>query len=149
MCLCSQPDRMSSLLIPITTRRSSSSLNRWISSTNTNPHRHRRRYHHHSHTTTKSAPTNNNKIHDVTIVGGGPTGLLLSNLLSSYNVHSHLLFEKQNVSNLLNHPQAHFINIRSMEKLKAELPNVYEGVLNEMPNVDEWEGFHSIHPHIH
>ena len=121
------------LLIPITTRRSSSSLNRWISSTSTNPH-HRRRYHHNTHTT--------NKIHDVIIVGGGPTGLLLSNLLSSYNVHSHLLFEKQNVSNLLKHPQAHYLNIRSMEILKAELPNVHEGVLNEMPNVDEWEGFH-------
>ena len=29
-----------------------------------------------------------------------------------------------------------------MEILKAELPNVHEGVLNEMPNVNEWEGFH-------
>ena len=112
--------RMSSSLIPLATRRLSSSLKRW----------------------TSSSSSNSNKIHDVIILGGGPTGLLLSNLLSSYNVHSHLLFEKQNVPNLLKHPQAHFINIRSMEILKAELPHVYEGVLNEMPNVDEWEGFH-------
>ena len=94
------------------------------------------------------APTNlhnNNtptKVHDAIIIGGGPSGLLLSNLLSSYNIHSHLLFDKRPESELLKHPQAHFINIRSMEILKSEVPNVYNGVLKEMPDVEEWEAFH-------
>jgi 2-polyprenyl-6-methoxyphenol hydroxylase-like FAD-dependent oxidoreductase len=80
-------------------------------------------------------------IHDAIIIGGGPTGLLLSNLLSNYNIHSHLLFDKRPVSELLQHPQAHFINIRSMEILKSELPSVYSGILSEMPSVHEWECF--------
>jgi len=46
------------------------------------------------------------------------------------------------VTELLKHPQAHFINVRSMELLKAEVPRVYEKVLEEMPGVDEWDGFH-------
>ena len=45
------------------------------------------------------------------------------------------------MAELLKHPQAHFINVRSMEILKSEVPNVYNGVLSEMPNVNEWECF--------
>ena len=86
--------------------------------------------------------TEEKTIHDVIIIGGGPTGLLLSNLLSSYNIHSQLLLDKRPINEVLKHPQAHFINIRSMEILKAELRNVYNGVINEMPNVNEWDGFH-------
>ena len=80
--------------------------------------------------------------HDVIIVGGGPTGLFLSSLLSSYQINSHLLFDKRPQEELLQHPQAHFINIRSMEILKVEMPNVHNGILREMPDVSEWEGFH-------
>eukprot|EP00581_Thalassiosira_minuscula_P014136 CAMPEP_0183722310 /NCGR_PEP_ID=MMETSP0737-20130205/14305_1 /TAXON_ID=385413 /ORGANISM="Thalassiosira miniscula, Strain CCMP1093" /LENGTH=137 /DNA_ID=CAMNT_0025952449 /DNA_START=46 /DNA_END=456 /DNA_ORIENTATION=+ len=91
-------------------------------------------------TNTKSATEDaTSRIYDAIIIGGGPTGLLLSNLLSGYSVRSHLLFDKRPTSELLRHPQAHFINVRSMEILKAELPRVYEGVLEEMPPVSEWE----------
>lgn len=92
------------------------------------------------HDTNNSVPTNS-IIHDAIIIGGGPSGLLLSNLLSNYNIHSHILFDKRPVTELLQHPQAHFINIRSMEILKSELPNVYNGIVSEMPNVREWECF--------
>ncbi|KAL3767051.1 hypothetical protein ACHAWU_004549 [Discostella pseudostelligera] len=84
---------------------------------------------------------NNSIIHDAIIIGGGPTGLLLSNLLSNYNIHSHLLFDKRPVEELVKHPQAHFINVRSMEILKSEMPHVYDGILSDMPNVREWECF--------
>ncbi|KAL9182180.1 hypothetical protein ACHAXT_012832 [Thalassiosira profunda] len=82
------------------------------------------------------------RVHDAIIVGGGPTGLLLSALLSSYDVKSHLLFDKRPVDELLRHPQAHFVNVRSMEILKGEVPQVYRGVLEAMPDVEEWEAFH-------
>ena len=81
-------------------------------------------------------------IHDVIIIGGGPSGLFLSSLLSSYGIDSQILFDKRPEEELLKHPQAHFINLRSMEILKAEMPNVYDGIKREMPDVSEWEGFH-------
>ena len=84
----------------------------------------------------------NGHIHDVLIIGGGPSGLFLSTLLSSYGIHSHLLFDKRPEDELLKHPQAHFINIRSMEILKAEMPSVYNRINQEKPDVSEWERFH-------
>jgi hypothetical protein len=45
------------------------------------------------------------------------------------------------VEELVKHPQAHFINVRSMEILKSEVPHVYNGILSDMPNVREWECF--------
>lgn len=81
-------------------------------------------------------------IRDVIIIGGGPTGLFLSSLLTSYQINSHLLFDKRPKEELLQHPQAHFINIRSMEILRAEMPRVYDGIRREMPGVSEWERFH-------
>mmetsp|Transcript_35257 Transcript_35257/g.83607 ORF Transcript_35257/g.83607 Transcript_35257/m.83607 type:complete len:115 (+) Transcript_35257:180-524(+) len=48
----------------------------------------------------------------VAIVGGGPTGLTLSLLLSKYGIR-HVVFEKS--GGLPSQPQAHFINHRSME----------------------------------
>lgn len=74
------------------------------------------------------------------ILGGGPTGLFLSNLLTSYSI-PHLLFDKRPQSELLRHPQAHFINLRSMELLRYELPRVYTKIVEGMPDVSEWEAF--------
>lgn len=48
----------------------------------------------------------------VLIVGAGPVGLVLSILLAKLGIKS-LLLEKR--SSFLQHPQAHFINNRTME----------------------------------
>jgi 2-polyprenyl-6-methoxyphenol hydroxylase-like FAD-dependent oxidoreductase len=77
----------------------------------------------------------------VTIVGGGPVGLLLSNLLSySYKVPS-ILLDAQTVDDRFRHPQAHFLNTRTMEILRHWLPVVYESTKLAMPAVDEWNSF--------
>ncbi|KAL3776064.1 hypothetical protein ACHAWO_003710 [Cyclotella atomus] len=85
--------------------------------------------------------SNNTEIHPAIILGGGPTGLFLSSLLTSYSI-PHLLFDKRPQSELLKHPQAHFINLRSMEILRHELPNVHDKIVQCMPPVSEWEAFH-------
>jgi hypothetical protein len=53
-----------------------------------------------------------------------------------------LLFDKRPQAELLKHPQAHFINLRSMEILRYELPNVHDKIVRRMPPVSEWEAFH-------
>lgn len=82
-----------------------------------------------------------NLIHPAIISGGGPTGLFLSNLLTSYSI-PHLLFDKRPQDELIKHPQAHFINLRSMELLRHELPRVYTETVDGMPPVSEWKAFH-------
>ena len=54
-------------------------------------------------------------LHDVIIIGAGPVGLTASLLLSKYHI-SHLLVEQQRKPT--DHPQAHFINSRTMEVLR-------------------------------
>jgi len=71
----------------------------------------------------------------IVIVGGGPCGLVLSNLLSSYHVPSVLLDAQ---TQCFTHPQAHFLNTRTMEVLYNALPSVYETVRSAMPNVEHW-----------
>ena len=86
-----------------------------------------------STTTTTCAP--------VVIVGGGPSGLLLSNLLScNYQVPS-ILFEAQTTQQRFGHPQAHFLNTRTMEILRHWLPDVYGRVRQAMPPVAHWNSF--------
>ena len=82
----------------------------------------------------------NPRIYQVAIVGGGPTGLLLSNLLSQYEI-SHILLESKSAESSFQHPQAHFINTRTMEILRSSLPSVYERVIQTMPPVEEYEQF--------
>lgn len=77
----------------------------------------------------------------VAIVGGGPSGLMLSNLLSySYQV-PHVLLERQTVESRFRHPQAHFLNTRTMEILRHWLPDVYTSVQSEMPPMEHWKSF--------
>ena len=76
----------------------------------------------------------------VTIVGGGPVGLYLSNLLSQYQI-SHWLVEAKTVEASFQHPQAHFLNTRTMELLRTTVPCLYQRVRKAMPLVDEYQNF--------
>ena len=76
----------------------------------------------------------------IAIVGGGPAGLFLSNLLSTYNTPS-ILLEARSSEQLFAHPQAHFLNTRTMEIMRHALPNLYHSVRQAMPPVEEWRYF--------
>eukprot|EP00980_Cylindrotheca_fusiformis_P006979 scaffold1469_cov119-Cylindrotheca_fusiformis.AAC.23 len=77
----------------------------------------------------------------ILIVGGGPTGLFLANLFQSYQIPFTLL-EAQSVQQRFRHPQAHFLNTRTMELLRHTLPSqVYSNIRKAMPPVEEWKSF--------
>ena len=68
----------------------------------------------------------------VVIVGGGPAGLVASALLSKYKV-KHALIERRAEPTM--HPQAHFINLRSMEIFQGNLNEVFVNILKaSMPS---------------
>lgn len=71
----------------------------------------------------------------VAIVGAGPAGLTLSALLSQFDVPSVLL---EKASGLPTHPQAHFINLRSMEVLRHAFGGLDMDVLDACPPREEW-----------
>lgn len=79
------------------------------------------------------------------IVGGGPSGLFLSILLSRYNV-PHRLIERQSTESRFRHPQAHFLNTRTMELLRYHLPaHIYARIQDAMPPVHHWKYFRFTH----
>ena len=71
----------------------------------------------------------------VCILGGGPVGLFLSSQLSSYGIE-HCIVERRLVPT--KHPQAHFMNARTMEILQAHLPSSFKSVLSQMPPSKNW-----------
>ncbi len=71
------------------------------------------------------------------MVGAGPVGLVASLLLSKYHV-PHMLVEQLVEPD--NHPQAHFINCRSMEILR-ELNGLDQIIHAESASPDEWRHF--------
>lgn len=73
---------------------------------------------------------------DVVIVGGGPVGLTCSALLSKHGI-GHLLLEAR--EGLSKHPQAHFINHRSMEIFK--LLNIADEIKASSPPLSQWRKF--------
>lgn len=75
---------------------------------------------------------------DVGVVGGGPVGILMSNLLNQFGV-SHCLIEKR--INPSKHPQAHYLNTRSTEIIGASLPCCYSGIVEAMPPSLAWRDF--------
>lgn len=76
-------------------------------------------------------------LHDVIIIGAGPVGLVASLLLSKYRV-SHLLVEQRRQP--AEHPQAHFINSRTMEILR-ELDGLDEQVRINSTPLAHWQRF--------
>jgi 2-polyprenyl-6-methoxyphenol hydroxylase-like FAD-dependent oxidoreductase len=76
----------------------------------------------------------------IVIVGGGPCGLLMSLYLSKYRVPS-LLFERHALEERYRHPQAHFLNTRTMELLRFDFPAVYRDVVSAMRPAAEWSDF--------
>ena len=75
--------------------------------------------------------------YDVVVAGAGPTGLVLSNLLGAYDI-SVLLLEKRQA--LPCHPQAHFINQRSMEIFRP-LDGLAQEITARTPPLDQWRKF--------
>lgn len=71
----------------------------------------------------------------VAIVGAGPAGLTLSALLSKFGVPSILL---ERAPALPTHPQAHFINLRSMEIMRHAIGGLDRRVLDMCPPQEEW-----------
>ncbi|XP_073387845.1 uncharacterized protein [Physcomitrium patens] len=73
----------------------------------------------------------------VLIVGAGPVGLTLSILLSQYGVPS-LLVDKR--KRLPEHPQAHFLNNRTMEIFR-KMEGLTAEIETKQPPVDQWRRF--------
>jgi 2-polyprenyl-6-methoxyphenol hydroxylase-like FAD-dependent oxidoreductase len=71
----------------------------------------------------------------VAIVGAGPTGLTLSALLSRAGVQS-VVLEKEPA--LTDHPQAHFINLRSMEIFRHAMGGVDAAIWKASPPKEQW-----------
>jgi 2-polyprenyl-6-methoxyphenol hydroxylase-like FAD-dependent oxidoreductase len=87
------------------------------------------------------------KTKPVLIVGGGPSGLFMSLVLQSYYNVPFVLLEAQNPKQRFQHPQAHFLNTRTMEILKHTSPahnnpcSIYQRIRDAMPPVYEWKSF--------
>ncbi|KAK9842673.1 hypothetical protein WJX74_000512 [Apatococcus lobatus] len=73
----------------------------------------------------------------VVIAGAGPTGLTLALLLSRLRIPS-LLVDR--AAGLTTHPQAHFINNRTMEVFRP-LAGLAEEVRSMSPPLDQWRKF--------
>ena len=71
------------------------------------------------------------------IAGAGPTGLTLALLLAKYGVPSRILERASAVST---HPQAHFINNRTMEIFR-HLDGLSDEIRAMSPPLDEWRRF--------
>lgn len=79
----------------------------------------------------------NDEVLPVLIVGAGPVGLVLSMLLTKLGVRCAVLEKSKSFSE---HPQAHFINNRSMEVFR-KLDGLAEEIQRSQPPVDLWKKF--------
>ncbi|GLT86616.1 hypothetical protein SLE2022_047460 [Rubroshorea leprosula] len=81
--------------------------------------------------------SNDDALLPVLIVGAGPVGLVLSILLTKLGVKCAVLEKNKAFSR---HPQAHFINNRSMEVFR-KLGGLAEEIQRSQPSVDLWRKF--------
>ncbi|KAJ0037565.1 hypothetical protein Pint_23669 [Pistacia integerrima] len=79
----------------------------------------------------------NDAVLPVLIVGAGPVGLFLSMLLTKLGIKCSVLEKNKSFSK---HPQAHFINNRSME-LFRKVDGLAEEIEKSQPPVDLWRKF--------
>lgn len=73
----------------------------------------------------------------VLIIGAGPVGLVLSILLTKLGINCTVLEKNETFSK---HPQAHFINNRSMEIFR-KIDGLVEEIQRSQPPVDLWRKF--------
>jgi 2-polyprenyl-6-methoxyphenol hydroxylase-like FAD-dependent oxidoreductase len=81
------------------------------------------------------ATKNHRQHYPVCIVGGGPVGVILSGLLHRFKV-PHCVIEKRKEPT--KHPQAHFLNARTMEIIMDSFPSAFDRILKEMPPSVYW-----------
>lgn len=72
---------------------------------------------------------------DVGIVGSGPVGMMLSGFLRRAGV-KHALIDRR--KDPVIHPQAHFLNARSMEIVQSYFPNEYKEIVELLPSSKNW-----------
>lgn len=72
---------------------------------------------------------------DIGIVGSGPVGLVLSGLLNRCGIR-HAIIDRR--KDPVVHPQAHFLNARSMEIAQSFFPNEYNEIVNMLPESKLW-----------
>lgn len=85
----------------------------------------------------KQKITKDDSVLPVLIVGAGPVGLVLSILLTKLGVKCAILEKSTTFST---HPQAHFINNRSMEVFR-KLDGLADEILSSQTPVDYWRKF--------
>nr|GEY80208.1 aromatic-ring hydroxylase-like protein [Tanacetum cinerariifolium] len=90
-----------------------------------------------NHTQKRLLSSNNDSVLPVLIVGAGPVGLVLSALLTKLGVKCAVLERSTTFSK---HPQAHFINNRSMEVF-SKLDGLAEEIQRFQPPVELWRKF--------
>ncbi len=75
------------------------------------------------------------RFEDVCIIGAGPTGLVLSAILSNYGIYHTLVDRRVQPTN---HPQAHFLNVRTMEILRDFCEPVHRKLISLSPPAVKW-----------
>lgn len=73
--------------------------------------------------------------HEVGIVGSGPVGLLLSGFLRRFGIR-HVLIDRRKYPVI--HPQAHFLNARSMEIVQSFFPDEFAAIVGLLPDSKYW-----------
>ena len=82
----------------------------------------------------------------IAIVGGGPVGVFLSHLLTFYDI-KHCLIEKRKEHT--SHPQAHFMNARTMEILRSYNPSMFQEIISATPPSKQWRSIYMTKKYVH